>query len=211
MTLREWQNLVKPREELIYNCSVVDGTDGWLPFTIGLGYKFIGYRSDIRSAQIGTHDKLVMCTVSSTTDTHRRPTGLNRSVILSTLRGHNILNSYINLVDYFSSMPGYKFVISPEGNGIDCHRHYEALMAGCIPVVEDHPGIHEKYDGCPILFTKDYSECTHEYLTTKYEEMIDKEYDFSKLFLSTYSPEIQAKIKMNGNYWARRLTGHTWY
>ena len=30
----------------------------------------------------------------------------------------------------------YKFIISPEGNGIDCHRHYEAILCGCIPIIE---------------------------------------------------------------------------
>jgi hypothetical protein len=28
----------------------------------------------------------------------------------------------------------YKFVVSPEGNGVDCHRHYECIGLGAIPV-----------------------------------------------------------------------------
>ena len=112
---------------------------------------------------------------------------------------------------YFETLPNYKFVISPEGNGIDCHRHYEALMAGCIPIIEENELIKEKYKGCPILYTKDYSEITKEYLEEKYKIMIDTEYDFSCLLLSSYSEDIQKQIKENGNYWANRLTGKKWY
>jgi hypothetical protein len=108
-------------------------------------------------------------------------------------------------------LPKYKFIISPEGNGIDCHRHYEALMAGCIPIIEDNELIREKYKGCPILYTKDYSEITKEYLESKYEEMKNKYYDFSRLFLNYYDDKTQIEIKNNGNYWGNRLTGKTWY
>lgn len=37
-------------------------------------------------------------------------------------------------MNYFNSLSTYKFVISPEG--IDCHRHYEALLARCVPIIE---------------------------------------------------------------------------
>ncbi len=57
---------------------------------------------------------------------------------------------------YFNSLPHFKFVISPEGNGIDTHRTYEALIFGCIPIVEYDINIQKKYEGCPIIFTKDY-------------------------------------------------------
>jgi hypothetical protein len=102
-------------------------------------------------------------------------------------------------------------VISPEGNGIDCHRHYEALIAGCIPIIEYHPAIQEKYKGCPVLYTKDYSEITEEYLLGKYAEIWGKKYDFSALFLSHYSLEMQMYIKRCGNYWTERLTNEPYY
>jgi hypothetical protein len=84
-------------------------------------------------------------------------------------------------------------------------------MAGCIPIMEDHPGIREKYKGCPILYTKDYSEITPDYLEKVYTEMADKEYDFSRLLLSSYSTEEQTQIRENGNYWGHRLSGKKWY
>jgi hypothetical protein len=95
--------------------------------------------------------------------------------------------------------------VSPEGNGIDCHRHYEALFSGCIPIIERNPLTEQKYSGCPILWTVDYSEITPDYLALKYQEMSQQVYDFSRLFLGYYSPETQADIKRCGNYWMVRL------
>ena len=33
----------------------------------------------------------------------------------------------------------YAFVLSPRGRGLDCHRTWEALCLGCIPIVKKSP------------------------------------------------------------------------
>jgi len=213
MNLTTWQQTEKSRSELLYNCSEFDRqNDEWVPFSIGMGWTIIKYGGDLKQTQIGTHDHRVFCAINQNTDQRRRgSTSICRQSILKTLSAHGIHNQYVNSSAYFTTLPSYKFVISPEGNGIDCHRHYEALMAGCIPIIEDHEGIREKYKGCPVLYTKDYSEITPAYLETVYADMKDKVYDFSKLLLSSYSAEDQAQIKANGNYWSHRLCGRYWY
>jgi hypothetical protein len=204
ITLRNWQTTRKDPGNLIVQASTKDGKDGWTEFPIGMGHQYADY-------QFGEHNKLVLCAVSSHTDKHRRPRAPNRESMVNTLEGNGIPNTLLPPSEYFKSLPSYKFVISPEGNGFDCHRHYEALIAGCIPIVEYHLGIAGKYGDCPILYTRDYSEITPEYLETKYAEMIDKEYDFSKLFLSSYPLHIQRQIKANSGYWMRKLTGKPFY
>lgn len=203
-TLRNWQTTRKDPGTLIVQASTQDGLDGWTEFPIGMGYTY----SD---CQFGEHNKLVLCAISTHTDKHRRPRPPNRESIVNTITENGIPNTLLHPSEYFKSLPSYKFVISPEGNGIDCHRHYEALIAGCIPIVEYHLGIAGKYGDCPILYTRDYSEITPEYLEAKYTEIIDKEYDFSKLLLSSYPPRIQREIKENGDYWMRKLTGKPFY
>jgi len=212
-TLREWQSKEKPHSEIIYNCSEhTHRNDNWVPFSIGMGWSVINSKSPLRDLQIGDHANLVLCAINPDTDRRRRGSSpLHRRRIVEILRTNDIQNTYIRDPSYFNTLPTYKFIISPEGNGIDCHRHYEALMAGCIPIVEDHPGIREKYSGCPILYTKDYSEITPAYLEKMYTEMVDKEYNFSKLFLSSYSTEEQLQIKENGNYWSYQLSKKRWY
>jgi hypothetical protein len=206
LTLREWQSYSFPRHEIIYNASEhVDINDGYVPFTIGVSYLYENIKPQPR-------DRLVMCAINSSTDiTRRGSSALNRTSILTTLNRSGIHNIYFPPRHYFDTISSYKFVISPEGNGIDCHRHYEALLAGCIPVVEEHPWIREKYEGCPMLYTRDYTEITHDYLDSIYLSMIDKQYDFTKLFLSSYPLDVQAQIKDNGTYWGKRLLGCSWY
>jgi hypothetical protein len=204
-SLREWQTKHKNTNTLIVQASVIDGSDSWQDFPIGMGYKYV--LSD--KTQIGSHTKTVLCNISDT-DGIRRPTGINRKSILDNLAKNSIFNEKFT-DDYFTNLLNYKFVISPEGNGIDCHRHYEALIAGCIPIIEKNPLIEEKYKGCPILYTTDYSEINEEYLLQKYDEMIDKEYDFSRLFLSFYTENQIEEIKKCGNYWTEKLVKHKWY
>lgn len=211
MTLLEWQNYEKPCSELLYNCSEFKyQNDEWVDFPIGMGWKFIHHKG-LKSLPNGDHANLVLCAISSHTDRRRRPEN-GRDAIQKKLNTNGIPNTFFfSSNDYFHILPNYKFVISPEGNGIDCHRHYEALMAGAIPIVETHAGISEKYAGCPVLFTKDYSEINKSYLDKQYEIMKTKVYDFSKLILSNYENEIQNEIKANGNYWSERLSGQKWY
>ncbi len=212
MTLRTWQTLIKPQDQLIYNASVQDGRDSWLPFSIGMGYKFIDFKYEpMMTFQIGPHNKLVLSAFDPTTDARRFHTDGCRSKIAERLAKQGIENQPIPHDIYIRSIPSYKFVISPEGNGIDCHRHYEALLAGCIPVVEDNLLIREKYKGCPMVFTKDYSDITPERLEQLYGEMIDQTFDFSKLLMVSHSEEIQLLIRANGNHWGRTLRCSDWY
>ena len=59
-----------------------------------------------------------------------------KSSFICVLTKNGFINLRLNAEDYFNSLKNYKFIISPEGNGIDCHRHYEALLSGCIPICE---------------------------------------------------------------------------
>ena len=35
----------------------------------------------------------------------------------------------------------YKFILSPKGHGLDCHRTFEILLLGGIPVLEYFTGV----------------------------------------------------------------------
>lgn len=212
-TLEQWQKLQKPIHELLYNCSECAFlNDEWVSFPIGIGWSFIHFPIDIENFHTGNHEQLVMCSLGDTTDQRRRGhLPVNRLNIIKNLSKNNIFNHYIHPSVYFKNLSNFKFVISPEGNGIDCHRHYEALIAGCIPIVEENEMIREKYKGCPVLYTRDYSEITETYLLEQYNKMLYTEYDFSRLLLGSYSKSVQEEIVKNGNYWSMRLSGKNWY
>ena len=184
LTLTEWHKTFKPRKQLLYNCSEhVHCNDELVPFPIGMSWQLLNYKGRLEDIQAGSHNNTVLCAISYGTDSSRRPSGKNRQSILRTLEKNGIKNTVLDSNDYLRSLPTYKFVVSPEGNGIDCHRHYEALMAGCIPIIERNKHIVTKYGNCPILYTDDYSEITEEYLCKKYAEMLHTTWDFSRLLL----------------------------
>jgi hypothetical protein len=211
-TISEWQRLYKDPKTLIVQASVKNGSDSWQPFPIGMCWGYTTCDVNSQKLQIGEHEKTVFCGVNPTTDACRRGQfKINRDRILQTLYKNNIVNEHLSVKDYFEQLPNYKFVISPEGNGIDCHRHYEALLAGCIPVMEKNPLIEEKYKGLPILYTSDYSEINEQFLQRKYLDMKDRTYDFSRLFLSFYSDEEQELIRDCGNHWVNIITKKTYY
>jgi hypothetical protein len=49
----------------------------------------------------------------------------------------------------------FAFVICPHGGGLDCHRNWEALSLGCIPVVKTSK-IDDLYKDLPVLIVKDW-------------------------------------------------------
>ena len=210
-TLSNWQRIFKDPYSLIVQGSAIDGSDSWQTHPIGMSYQYVWNFEKGQNIQIGNHTKTVLSAIHPKTDSRRRPIGLNRALFINNLEKNGIHNELIDHKDYFNKLPDYKFVISPEGNGIDCHRHYEALIAGCIPICEFNPLIEEKYKGCPILYTKDYSEINEDYLNKKYEEMKDIEYDFSRLFLSYYDENHQQIIKLYGNFWTYQLANSIFY
>ena len=208
MTLSDWQATYKDESTFIVQASSMNVDDAWMPFPIGMQFTY-GKMELTRRLQMGPHDKLMLCAIGADTDQRRRPSGTNRQSILATLAMNGIQNRYASM--YFQDLPSYKFVVSPEGNGVDCHRHYEALMAGCIPIIERNPVVEAKYAGCPVLWTDDYSEITAEYLDRVYSEMLNKVYDFSRLHIGFYDFATRCRLKDCGNFWMIRTLNKVWY
>ena len=213
LTLREWQNTVKAPGDIIVQAVHPDGSDRPVPFPVGMHHSYVTCMDNLLKLKAdgelgGVHEALVLLACNDTTDGGRRPEAPNRKSMVAALAGNGLLNIQLTPTNYFSLLTHYKFVISPEGRGIDCHRTYEALMAGCIPIVEDSVHARQIYDGCPVLYTKDYSELSAALLDTTYKEMMDKEWDFSRLFMSYYDTETQNKIKVYTNMGLHALAGY---
>jgi hypothetical protein len=60
-------------------------------------------------------------------------------------------------------MSSYKFIVSPHGNGLDCHRTWEALCLGCFPIVKTSP-LDPLFEGLPVLIVQKWSDVTQELL-----------------------------------------------
>lgn len=96
---------------------------------------------------------------------------------------------------YLEDIARSKFVLSPEGNGIDCHRTWEAMLLGSIPIISSS-GLDDLFKDLPVIIVDDWAEISEEYLVAKYDEMINKEYKLEKLCADYWLQKIeQVKVK----------------
>jgi len=96
-----------------------------------------------------------------------------------------VFNKNLSFESYCENMAKYKFVISPPGHGLDCHRTWEALYEGCFPIVIKH-NIYKEYGDLPIIQVKDYRYVTYELL----HSYLQKSYSYEKLYM---------------DYWIKRI------
>jgi hypothetical protein len=73
-----------------------------------------------------------------------------------------------NHQQYLRRLRDVKFVASPPGRGIDCHRTWEALIMGCVPIVLNK-SIVDVYKGGPVMVVNSWEEVTEQSLK-KFEE-----------------------------------------
>jgi hypothetical protein len=74
-----------------------------------------------------------------------------------------------------------KFVLSPPGNGIDCHRTWEAIYLGAIPIVKKTYWPFNNYD-LPVLVVNDWNEIGDSIANYQGTKSVTKE-ELNTLFL----------------------------
>lgn len=82
------------------------------------------------------------------------------------------------------------FVISPLGNGFDCHRTWEALTLGCIVIVKTSP-IDYLYEGLPVCIVQEWSDVTDAFLRRVVVNFKDKEFKRDRLTLKYWMDKIR--------------------
>ena len=218
MKISEWIKYKINPTDIIYKCVDPTGQDRdnyYFPIGCHKSYKRYSKNNDItkftNNEKINT--KLVLYSKINISDKGRRMyEKISRKQIIEILNKKYKQENYFNK-DYFENIGKYKFVFSPEGNAIDCHRHYETWISKGIPIIEYNSFIKEKYKTLPILWTRDYSEINDNYLERKYKEFLNKDFDFKPLLLSKYKPELRKKMItiMNAPYpsafYSRRPNG----
>jgi len=77
----------------------------------------------------------------------------------------------------------YSFCVCPHGGGLDCHRNWEALCLGCIPIVKTSD-IDELYKDLPVLIVKDWREISQELLNETIINFKSTTFNYNKLKLN---------------------------
>ena len=85
----------------------------------------------------------------------------------------------------------YAFVASPFGEGLDCHRTWEALCLGCIPILLSSP-LDPMFSDLPVLIVSSWGEITADLLDKTISEYRNKQFCMEKLTLDYWTKKIQS-------------------
>lgn len=85
-----------------------------------------------------------------------------------------------DVMGYFYNVYNHKFVISPEGNGIDTHRTWECLYMGTIPIEKRNIN-NQFYNDLPICFVDEWEDITEEFLTNEWKRIKNSTWNIEKL------------------------------
>jgi hypothetical protein len=87
---------------------------------------------------------------------------------------------------YCKQIQNHKFMICPQGNGVDCHRNWEVLYLKRVPIMKRTPYLQELYKDYPVLWVDDYAEITKTLLTNN-EYLFDQARNLDNNLLDLYS------------------------
>ncbi len=96
-----------------------------------------------------------------------------------------------NYDGYLRDIAEHFYVLSPEGNGIDCHRTWEAIYMNRVPILIRNANT-RLYEDLPVLLVDDWSAVTEQRLRDGIDRFLAADYDFEKLTFSFWRSRIRA-------------------
>lgn len=157
-----------------------------IPIGIANGYWPHGNTAVVKKNAELSADKTILLCASYISQTHAsRPHVYNcfRNVSYCYFAGQKPFEQYLQ--DLRSS----KFVLSPRGNGPDCHRTWEALLMGAVPVVPSTT-INSVYEGLPVVIVDHWQSLTQEFFEKTWHEYSQKKYELERLYADYWSDAI---------------------
>lgn len=117
-------------------------------------------------------------------------TNPKRKVIMKNLLNKGFIkNKHLPWDKYIEDLSHYKFALSPEGNGYDCHRTWECLYLGVIPIVMDKIPM-SFFNELPILYVNNFDSISPEFLQEIYDKKFkNKSFNLEKLKISFWENE----------------------
>ena len=100
-------------------------------------------------------------------------------------------SNFTKRTQLWKEMSNFAFILSPFGVGMDCHRTWEALILGCIPIVKA-TNFTLMFKDLPVLIVNDWKEVTKELLEKTIEDFKHKEFNYDKLTLKYWIKRIHS-------------------
>lgn len=121
--------------------------------------------------------------------------GDDRQAVQNALRDNpdvQFQTSKVRRIDLWREKTRYAFVVSPHGNGLDCHRTWESLVLGNIVIVK-RSSLDPLYEGLPVVIVGDWHEITRSNLERWHAE-----------HRSAFgTPEVEERL--TNRYWVQRM------
>ena len=103
-----------------------------------------------------------------------------------------ISDTMLNQYSLFVERSKYIFLLSPLGNGLDCHRTWEGILFGHIVIVKSSPldRLYRKHN-LPVVIIDDWMDINKTMLSVWYKQFRN----------ATYFEKHQTRYKMTTDYW----------
>ena len=94
-----------------------------------------------------------------------------------------------NFDSYLDGIHNHKFVVCPEGNGMDTHRTWESLYMGSIPIEKRNLN-NRFYTDLPICFVDDWGQITKNFLESEFDRIKNRTWNFKMLTFEYWKDKI---------------------
>lgn len=99
-----------------------------------------------------------------------------------------------NFLNYINNVKKSKFVLSPIGNGIDCHRNWECLMVGSIPIIMRNNFTNNIYSDMPVLLIDNINNVNENMLNDYLKNELNNK-NIEKLSCEYWKTQIYKDVK----------------
>ena len=94
-----------------------------------------------------------------------------------------INNTFIKRTINWEIITNFAFVLSPFGNGMDCHRTWETICLGSIPIIKA-PHFKKLFEDLPVLIVNNWKDVNEDLLKKTLNDFQNKNFNYNKLKLS---------------------------
>jgi len=163
--IKQYLDIIKPYVSHIYaiNCGFQDS----LLTAIPLGFVDSKHKPHYKFKEIANKklEKTIKCYMNFAINTNP----VKRQECWNTFAAQDWVTNESNIPpeDFYTQVARSKYILSPEGTGIDCHRIYESIYLGSIPILKTSE-LDYFYEKLPVLIVKNWNEITQEYLDDNY-------------------------------------------
>lgn len=150
----------------------ITGHDKFIPIPIGVANRYVGQTGAVSHFQhyaSGTKaEKTCLVGINFNPGTNRP----EREVVYNTFQAKPFCRdiSSGSHVAYLENMHKAKYILSPTGNGLDCHRTWEALIVGSIPILKSSC-LNPLLEDLPAIIVDDWSVINEAFLSDQYNEL----------------------------------------